>query len=962
MILVGRAHAKFQFDFEAARDSSCSTELRKYLFAKGSRFLGWSVGVATLCALAACQQASSSGQTTVSDASASGTSKPAVTLAAIKSSVVMGTAATLQWSTKDAQSCTASGGWAGSQATSGSSTTDPLTAPTSYTLTCAGPGGSSSQSADVVVTSPAPEVTLTALPATVGTGGASRLSWKSSNATACIASGGWSGSLATSGTWATEALSNTTLYELTCTGTGGSASQSVTVTVSALAPVIMLGANPSSVEAGGASLLTWSTGNATACSASGAWSGRKGLSGSQPSGTLTAGATYTLTCTGARGTASQSVTVSVKSPAPTITLAAAPSTIANGTSSTLKWNATKATSCSASGAWSGSKGMSGSQSTGILGADATYSLTCSGPGGKASQSATVSIKSATPTVNLSVGPSAVTTGGSATLNWTATNSTACFASGAWSGSKAIHGSQSTGALTANATYVLTCAGAGGKAAQSATVSVSPHPSVTVSLSASPSTVASGGTSKLTWTSSNATSCTASGGWSGTKVVNGSQATAALTSTATYGLTCTGKGGSATQSVTVSVTSPAPVVHLIASPSTVASGETSTLRWSSSNATSCVASGAWGGTKAISGSQTTSALTSSATYGLRCSGSGGSALQSTTLSVTSPAPTIAFRASPSTVASGGSSSLNWSATHATSCTASGGWSGTKSASGSQSTGALKTNETYGIMCIGPGGSATQSVTVSVTKAAPAIVLTASPSTVKSGAATSLSWSTTNATSCTASGGWNGTQSPSGTKGTAALTATTSFTLTCTGTGGSASQSVTVTVSDTPPSVSLSAGPTSVARGGSSTLTWSSVNASSCTASGGWSGALATSGAKATGALNATTTYTISCMGTGGTATQSANVAVAASSSSGTAIVSWVAPTIDTDGAPVTSLSGYTVYYGTSQSDLTQSVVISGASTLSFEITGLASGTWYFAVAADAADGTQSAMSSIGSKIL
>jgi hypothetical protein len=66
--------------------------------------------------------------------------------------------------------------------------------------------------------------------------------------------------------------------------------------------------------------------------------------------------------------------------------------------------------------------------------------------------------------------------------------------------------------------------------------------------------------------------------------------------------------------------------------------------------------------------------------------------------------------------------------------------------------------------------------------------------------------------------------------------------------------------------------------------------------------------------------------------------------------------------VTSLSGYTVYYGTSQSDLTQSVVISGASTLSFEITGLASGTWYFAVAADAADGTQSAMSSIGSKTL
>jgi len=49
-------------------------------------------------------------------------------------------------------------------------------------------------------------------------------------------------------------------------------------------------------------------------------------------------------------------------------------------------------------------------------------------------------------------------------------------------------------------------------------------------------------------------------------------------------------------------------------------------------------------------------------------------------------------------------------------------------------------------------------------------------------------------------------------------------------------------------------------------------------------------------------------------------------------------------------------------MTQSVVVSGASTTSYEITGLASGTWYFAIAADAADGTQSAMSNIGSKTI
>jgi hypothetical protein len=73
-------------------------------------------------------------------------------------------------------------------------------------------------------------------------------------------------------------------------------------------------------------------------------------------------------------------------------------------------------------------------------------------------------------------------------------------------------------------------------------------------------------------------------------------------------------------------------------------------------------------------------------------------------------------------------------------------------------------------------------------------------------------------------------------------------------------------------------------------------------------------------------------------------------------------LNINGTPVTPLKGYTIYYGTSASSLKQSVVVSGASTTSYTVTGLASGTWYFAVAADAADGTQSAMSNAGSKTI
>jgi hypothetical protein len=64
--------------------------------------------------------------------------------------------------------------------------------------------------------------------------------------------------------------------------------------------------------------------------------------------------------------------------------------------------------------------------------------------------------------------------------------------------------------------------------------------------------------------------------------------------------------------------------------------------------------------------------------------------------------------------------------------------------------------------------------------------------------------------------------------------------------------------------------------------------------------------------------------------------------------------------VTTLTGYHIYYGTTEGSLTQSVAVSGAATTTYEITGLTAGTWYFAVAADAADGTESAPSNIGSK--
>jgi hypothetical protein len=77
----------------------------------------------------------------------------------------------------------------------------------------------------------------------------------------------------------------------------------------------------------------------------------------------------------------------------------------------------------------------------------------------------------------------------------------------------------------------------------------------------------------------------------------------------------------------------------------------------------------------------------------------------------------------------------------------------------------------------------------------------------------------------------------------------------------------------PTVTLVASPASITSGASSTLTWSSTNATSCSASGGWSGSKATSGSQSV-SPTATTTYTLSCTGAGGSGSASAVVTVGA----------------------------------------------------------------------------------------
>jgi hypothetical protein len=237
--------------------------------------------------------------------------------------------------------------------------------------------------------------------------------------------------------------------------------------------------------------------------------------------------------------------------APSVTLAAEPTTVAYQAGATLTWSSTNANSCTASGDWSGAESMSGSKSLDDLTSDATYTLSCSGAGGSASKTVTVTVA---PALALSANPANVGSGGDSTLSWTSHNATACTASGNWSGTEAISGTEVVHP-NADASYTLTCTGPGGSIAQTVTVTVTPSPPPsppTVTMTATPASVSYGGISKLSWNATNATSCAASGVWSGNEPTSGTQATGSLTSNSQYVLTCTGPGGTASQAVTVAV--------------------------------------------------------------------------------------------------------------------------------------------------------------------------------------------------------------------------------------------------------------------------------------------------------------------------------------------------------------------------------------------------------------------------
>jgi Putative Ig domain len=87
-----------------------------------------------------------------------------------------------------------------------------------------------------------------------------------------------------------------------------------------------------------------------------------------------------------------------------------------------------------------------------------------------------------------------------------------------------------------------------------------------------------------------------------------------------------------------------------------------------------------------------------------------------------------------------------------------------------------------------------------------------------------------------------------------------------------------------------------------------------------------------------------------------------SSIGSATLSWIPPTTNTNGTPLTNLAGYRIYYGTNSSSLNQSVHIANPGIASYAIDNLSPATWYFSVVSYNSANIESTLSEVVSKTI
>jgi hypothetical protein len=271
-------------------------------------------------------------------------------------------------------------------------------------------------------------------------------------------------------------------------------------------------------------------------------------------------------------------------------------------------------------------------------------------------------------------------------------------------------------------------------------------------------------------------------------------------------------------ITISTPGQLPVINSFsAEPSSISAGQSSTLNWTVTGATTVsidqgIGNVALTGPRAVAPSVTT-------VYTLTASSSAGSVTATTQIIVTGAAPTPTglpvinyFTANPSSISLGSSVTFSWNVSNATSVTID---NGVGAVGSSGSTIVLPSTTTvFTLTATNAAGSdtATALVIVSGVPSPPAGLpvidyFTATPPIIAGGGSTTLSWNVSYATSVTIDDGIG----PVGSAGTTIVSpaSSTNYTLTATNAAGWRTQTIAVLVTGAPPAVPLTVTLTPVA---------------------------------------------------------------------------------------------------------------------------------------------------------
>jgi hypothetical protein len=494
-----------------------------------------------------------------------------------------------------------------------------------------------------VGSTPAATMTFSASTYSVPVGGTVTLTWNAPGASQCTASGGatgdgWQGDFPAASSLAiSESTASIDTYTLNCLAGARTIKSTLSVTWGQPQPQISFTGSIAAWTSTPAT-LRWVS-NYSPCSITG---GSLSASGLPSSGSITTtqnttgSVTYQIQC----GTGANYLTTSwsVDYVTPSLQLFANRTDLQLGQPLNLGW-ITAAQSCVPSGGapndgWTGTAfgnplvpGNAGFNPNITTLGTYIYTLTCSSGSLSIQQSVTVVSENNPGYATLSVSPTAETftntLADTITLTF-ASNLYNCYASSDPVASIVSGNPRTPNIITARPlspgtyTFTVTCDPwdtiIGQVTSAPVTVTVLSPPPPTATMSITPASVVAGQTFTVSWSTTNTQQCIGTGTpppeliWQEVQALIPTSGTAAVISQTpgsyTFGISCQSivPGGPATTAqATVTVTAgpkPPPTVTLTASPSSIQPGQTLTLTWSSTNATSCQTSG--GGASSLTG--------------------------------------------------------------------------------------------------------------------------------------------------------------------------------------------------------------------------------------------------------------------------------------------------------------------------------------------------------------------------